>query len=222
MIIMPMTAWRRHRNLLRFSVFVAGIRRGAMKPVEWTLCIGLVLLGAPCASAQTLETNMEDRLHDGWYFRGSTRANAEARIGGKNGTALLVDCKDSAPRILVYFRSIISAPGASLSETTTKRSIELTFQFQKRTIVSGLTSYFDKESVLAVPAEHISSGKPGEPPGRELVSILGGRVAGVLSQLKSSDSVSVGASSLGQPLNFELKGAAGAIDKALAVCSSGP
>ena len=86
-----------------------------------------------------------------------------------------------APRILVYFRSIISAPGASLSETTTKRSIELTFQFQKRTVVSGLTSYFDKESVLAVPAEHISSGKPGEPPGRELVSILGGRVAGVVS-----------------------------------------
>jgi hypothetical protein len=193
-----------------------------MKPFEWKLWIGLALLGAPCASAQTLETKMEDAQHDGWYFRGSTRANAEARIGGKNGTALLVDCKDTAPRVIVYFRSIASAPGASLSETITKIPIGVVFQFQKRSFLSGLTSYFDKESVVSVPAEYVSSGRPGEPLTRELVSFLGGHVAGIVRQLKSMDGVSVDAPWLGQSLNFELKGATAAIDKALAVCTSGP
>jgi hypothetical protein len=183
---------------------------------------GFFLLAALPASAQVSGTRIDDMLNKGWYFRGNTRADAEARIAGANGTALFVDCNGSAQRVVIVFRNRPSAAGASLTEPTMKKPIELTFRFIKRSLVSGATSYFDSEDVRHLRGEYISAGRTGEAPIREQVNFDGEPVPGIVGQLKSMDSVSVGASTFGQPMTFDLKGAAAVIDRVLGVCASGP
>jgi hypothetical protein len=191
-----------------------------IKPVFF--CGFLLLLGAAPASAQTPAGGIDGLIHDGWFFRGSTRADAEARMAGPNGTALVVDCQEKAPRVMIFFRNKPLPAGSSLNATTTKNSIELTFHFLKRGVASGITSYFDKDNVQAAFGELISSGRAGEPVSSEHVNFVGAQASGLLAQLKSMDSVSAGAQALGQPLTFELKGAAPMIDRVLAICSAGP
>ena len=63
---------------------------------------------------------------------------------------------------------------------------------------------------------------PAGPASSEHVNFVGAQASSILAQLKSMDSVSAGAQALGQPLTFELKGAAPMIDRVLAICSAGP
>jgi hypothetical protein len=189
-----------------------------MKRIGGFFLCGFLLLGATPALAQTLERRVDDLFHDGWYFKGSTRRDAEARIFGGNGTALVVDCKDSAPRVMVFFRD-----GAMpWNAVTTRNMVKLTFHFLKRGVTSWITSYFDKDSVQNVVGEQIASGMRGMAATIEHVNFIGPQASTIVSQLKTMDGVSAGADALGQPVTFDLKGAAPAIDHVLAICSSGP
>lgn len=193
-----------------------------MKGTGRLLFSGFLLFAVLPASAQVSGTQIDDMLNKGWYFRGSARADAEARIAGANGTSLFVDCRGSAPRVVIVFRNQAPRAGASLTESTAKKTVEVAFRFMKRSFVSGVTSYFDNEDVRHLRGEYISAAQPGEPPTREQVNFAGEQAPAILSQLKSMDSVSVGAPSLGQPMTFDLKGAAAVIDRVLGVCASGP
>jgi hypothetical protein len=189
-----------------------------MKRIEGVFLCGFLLLGAMPALAQTLDRRVDDLFHKGWYFRGSTRADAEARISGENRTSLVVDCKGNAPRVMVFFRDDMMP----LKAVTTTSSIKLTFHFLKRGITSPITSYFDTDSVKNVIGEQIASGMAGMPATIEHVNFVGTQASTILAQLKSMDSVSAGADALGQPVTFELNGAGPVIDRVLAICSAGP
>jgi hypothetical protein len=182
------------------------------------LCSFLLLWVTPASAQTTLDRRVDELFHEGWYFRGSTRADAEARISGINRTSLVVDCKGSAPRVMVFFRDAMMP----LNAVTTTSPVKVTFDFLKRGVTSWITSYFDKESVRRVFGEHIASGTRGMPATVEHVNFIGTDASTILSQLKSMDSVSVDADELGQPVTFDLHGAAPMIDHVLAICSSGP
>jgi hypothetical protein len=186
-----------------------------MKRIKGVVLCGFLFLGVAPTLAQTLGRRVDDLFHDGWYFTGSTRADAEARISGENRTALVVDCKGNAPRVMVFFRDAMMP----LSAVTTTSSVKLTFHFLKRGVTSRITSYFDKDSVQNVIGEHIASGSPGVPPTIEHVNFIGTQASIILTQLKSMDSVSAGADALGQPATFDLNGAGPVIDRVLAICS---
>src|SRR5713226_3631530 len=180
-----------------------------MKRIEGVFLCGFLLLWMTPALAQmTLDRRVDDLFHDGWYFRGSTRADAEARISGGNRTALVVDCKGNAPRVMVFFRN----DTMPLNAVTTTSSVKLTFHFLKRGVTSWITSYFDKDSVQNVVGEQIASGMPGLPATIEHVNFIGTQASTILTHLKSMDSVSAGADALGQPATFDLNGAGPVID----------
>jgi hypothetical protein len=196
-----------------------------MKRIEGASLCGILLLWmTPVLAQTTTPARIDDAFHDGWYFRGSTRADAQARIAGHNGTALVVDCKANTPRVTVFFRDVAMPSNALMPSNpqTTRNSVKLTFHFLKRSITSWITSYFDKDSVQDVLGEQIASGMPGLPASIEHVNFTGTQASTILTQLKSMDSVSAGAVALGQPVTFDLNGAGPVIDQVLAICSSGP
>ena len=180
-----------------------------MKRISGVFLWGFLLLWMTPALGQ---------FHDGWNFKGSTRADAEARISGINRTALIVNCNGNAPRVIVIFRDAIMP----LNAVTTRSPVKVTFDFLKRGVTSWITSYFDKESVQNVIGEQFAYGTRNEPATVEHVNFSGTDASTVLTQLKSMDSVSVGADELGQPASFSLDGAGPMIDRVLAICSSGP
>ena len=197
-----------------------------MKRIERVFFRSFLLLWmTPVLAQTTTPGRIDDAFHDGWYFKGSTRADAQAKIAGANGTALVVDCNGNTPRVKVVFRDVAipwNASGPPKPQTTTN-SVRLTFHFLKRSVTtSWITSYFDKDSVQDVQGEQITSGIPGNAATIEFVNFIGTQASTILTQLKSMDRVSAGAVALGQPVTFDLNGAGPVIDRVLAICSSGP
>lgn len=188
------------------------------KCVQLGLATGTFLLafrGGTVLAQQPTPGRMEDTLHDGWYFRGNSRADFEARIGGPNETALVVDCNGTAPRVIVFLReSSVPYGTKSAAEAT-----GIAFRFAKRSIASIVTSRFDTRQSLQVTGEQISAGLPDQPPITEHVNIDGTAATKVVALMKSMDRVSISAVGLGQPMEFGLQGAGPAIDQLIAVCS---
>jgi hypothetical protein len=190
-----------------------------MKRIGHLLLFGLLATGP--ALAQKVNPGIDRLLHDGWYFTGSTRADAEARIAGENGTALVVDCQASAPRLMVFFRNNPLPPGTQ-GKVTSTQAIELTFHFHKRSVASSVISYFDTEKTEEAFGEQITYGGEGAPANSEHVNIVGAQAMNVVALMKTMDQVSAGAAATGQPVSFPLNGAAPVIDQVLDICTKGP
>jgi hypothetical protein len=174
----------------------------------------LLLWAATALAQQPTSGQMEDVVHDGWYFRGSTAGDAAARVGGPSG-ALVVDCHGTVPRVIVFFRET----GLPYGAVTTTRAVQVTFRWSKRSLASAVTSQFDRDQVQLASGQQISSGRAGEPPISEHVNFDGAQAMKIVASLKSMDHVSINATDLGQPLAFELRGAEPVIDQMLTICS---
>jgi hypothetical protein len=185
------------------------------------LLFGLLAAGPAPTLAQSGDPGIQRLLHDGWYFSGSTRADAEARIFGENGTALAVDCQVGTPRVIVFFRENTLPPG-NYDKVTRTQPVELTFHFRKRNAASSVTSYFDTEKTEAAFGEQVSYGREGAPASGEHVNIVGAEAMKLLALMKTMDEVSAGAAATGQPVSFRLNGAPPVIDQVLAICAKGP
>jgi hypothetical protein len=182
------------------------------------LSAGALVLSACTATAlaqQPTPGRMADLVHDGWYFRGNSPTDSEARIGGPNATALVVDCNGTVPRVIVFLQEA----GVPYGITTASQPTGVTFRFTKRSVASIVTSRFDTEQSLQVPGQQISAGLPDRPPISQHVNIDGAAATKVIALMQSMDHVSISAVGLGQPLQFELRGAGPAIDQLTAVCS---
>jgi hypothetical protein len=192
-----------------------------MKLIGYLSLFGLLAAGATPTLAQSADPGIQRLLHDGWYFSGSSRADAEARIAGANGTALVIDCQASTPRVTVFFRENPLPAGSAAKETRTQ-AVELTFHFRKRSAASSVTSYFDTEQTEEAFGDQISYGWDGAPASSEHVNVVGAEAMKLLALMKTTDQVSAGAAATGQPASFPLSGAAPAIDQVLAICAKGP
>lgn len=183
----------------------------------------LLLLGTVEAQSQRAAgpPGMLDYLHDGWYFNGAARADAQARTHGvAAGTAFAIDCNGTAPRILLDFRS--SPPGVGLGDqATATRPARVTFTFTRHSFAAAVTSKFDTEQKRSIAAKLLTRGAVGGPDVSERIVIDGADAMEIIGQLKSMDQVSAQVTELGQPVSFALTDAKAAIDQLLAVCSSG-
>jgi hypothetical protein len=173
------------------------------------------LVGIVALAQQPTPGRMADVIHDGWYFRGNAPADAEARRGGTDGTAVVVDCHNGSPRVMVFWRDASLPSGA----VTTTKAIEATFQFTKRSIASALTQHFDTQRQLQAFGEHVTSAPPNAAPISEHINFDGAEAMKVMDLFRSMDHVSVSAYDLGPPVAFDLAGAPAAIDQLLSVCS---
>jgi hypothetical protein len=174
------------------------------------------LVGIVAWAQQPSPGRMEDVTHEGWYFRGRTPADAEAREGGTNGTALVVDCHNGTPRVMVFWREASLPSGVATSTS----AIEATFQFTKRSLASLLTQRLDTEQQVRASGERVTSAPPNAPPISEHVNVDGAEAMKIVDLFRSMDQVSVSADGLGPPVVFQLAGAPAAVAQLVSVCSS--
>jgi hypothetical protein len=192
-----------------------------------TIGLGLILVGVIPTPSLPSNPLLDGIDPDGWFFQGTKRADAEAKVLGANGTRLVVDCNDAAPRVMIFFLNNRLAPDLSgldpsLKPVTKSRDLALTFRFLKRGIASQLTSYFDKDEIREFLGQEFSTGPRGGPTTTIHVNFDGAPATALVDKLKTMDRVSAGTPSLGQPLTFELDGAQPVIDRVLPICASGP